>query len=88
MSPRIDFQVAVLDQLRRAPLDPPAQLALLQVLSSTAQPCTAASARAYDMVTERHGEVPTNAAQLEFESLRRSFALRPSSLPASSVQPM
>jgi hypothetical protein len=27
---RTDFQAAVLDQLRRAPLDPPAQVALLE----------------------------------------------------------
>jgi hypothetical protein len=36
MTPQAEFQAAVLDQLRRAPLDPPAQAALLQALTSVA----------------------------------------------------
>jgi hypothetical protein len=44
MTPQAEFQAAVLDQLSRAPLDPPAQAALLQALSSVAPREGAASA--------------------------------------------
>jgi hypothetical protein len=76
MTPQADFQAAVLDQLRRAPLDPPAQAALLQALSNAAPLEAATSARADDPLAEWLGEPPANPAQLEFEALRRSFALR------------
>jgi hypothetical protein len=46
MTPQAEFQAAVLDQLRRAPLDPPAQAALLQALSSVAPREGAPSAKA------------------------------------------
>jgi hypothetical protein len=76
MTPQAEFQAAVLDQLRRAPLDPPAQAALLQALSSVAPRERATSAKAVGPLAEWLGDAPANAAQLEFESLRRSFALR------------
>jgi hypothetical protein len=76
MTPQAEFQAAVLDQLRRAPLDPAAQAALLQALSNAAPLEAATSTRADDPLAEWLGEAPTNAAQLEFEALRRSFALR------------
>jgi hypothetical protein len=76
MTPQAEFQAAVLDQLRRAPLDPPAQAALLQALTSVALREGPASAKADGPLAEWLGETPANAAQLEFESLRRSFALR------------
>ena len=76
MSPQGEFQAAVLDQLRRVPLDPPAQAALLQALSSVAPREKAASAKADGPLAEWLGEPPANPAQLEFEALRVSFALR------------
>jgi len=76
MTPQAEFQAAVLDQLRRAPLDPAAQNALLQALSSAAEPAQAARLNEEEPLNEWLGETPTNAAQLEFEALRRSFALR------------
>ncbi|MFN7873636.1 MAG: antitoxin Xre/MbcA/ParS toxin-binding domain-containing protein, partial [Cyanobacteriota bacterium] len=76
MTPQAEFQAAVLDQLRRAPLDPPAQAALLQALTSVALREGPASAKADGPLAEWLGEPPANAAQLEFEALRRSFALR------------
>lgn len=76
MTPQAEFQAAVLDQLRRAPLDPPAQEALLQALSSMAPREAAVTAKADGTLAEWLGEPPANAAQLEFEALRRSFALR------------
>lgn len=42
MTPQAEFQAAVLDHLRRSPLDPAAQDALLQALSSAAEPAQAA----------------------------------------------
>ena len=44
--------------------------------SAAAYPYTLASARADDPLTNWLGVGPTNAAQREFEALRRSFALR------------
>ena len=76
MTPQAEFQAAVLDQLRRAPLDPPAQAALLQALTSVALREGPASAKVDGPLAEWLGETPANAAQLEFEALRRSFALR------------
>ncbi|MEI8159009.1 MAG: antitoxin Xre/MbcA/ParS toxin-binding domain-containing protein [Burkholderiales bacterium] len=76
MTPQAEFQAAVLDQLRRAPLDPPAQAALLQALTYVAPREGAASAKVDGPLGEWLGESPANPAQLEFESLRRSFALR------------
>ena len=76
MTPQAEFQAAVLDQLRRSPLDPAAQEALLQALSSAAVPSQAERLSQGDPLTEWLGEAPTNAAQLEFEALRRSFAHR------------
>jgi hypothetical protein len=76
MTPQAEFQAAVLDQLRRAPLDSPAQAALLQALTSVAPRERAAIAKADDPLAEWLGEPPANAAQLEFEALRRSFSLR------------
>jgi hypothetical protein len=76
MTPQTDFQAAVLDQLRRAPLDPPAQTALLQALSSVGHPEAEAGSSAQDPLANWLGEAPTHAGQLEFEALRRSFALR------------
>ena len=76
MTPQAEFQAAVLDQLRRAPLDPSAQAALLQALTSVAPREGAASAKVDGPLAEWLGEPPANAAQLEFEALRRSFALR------------
>ena len=76
MTPQAVFQAAVLDQLRRAPLDPPAQAALLQALTSVAPREGAVTAKADGPLAEWLGEPPANAAQLEFEALRRSFALR------------
>jgi hypothetical protein len=76
MTPQAEFQAAVLDQLRRAPLDPPAQAALLQALTAVALREGPASAKADGPLAEWLGEPPANAAQLEFEALRRSFALR------------
>jgi hypothetical protein len=38
MTPQADFQAAVLDKLRRAPLEPAAQKALLEVLIAAARP--------------------------------------------------
>jgi hypothetical protein len=76
MTPQTEFQAAVLDQLRRAPLDPPAQAALLQALSSVAPRERAAIAKADVPLAEWLVEPPANPAQLEFEALRRSFALR------------
>jgi hypothetical protein len=76
MTPQSEFQAAVLDQLRRAPLDPPAQAALLQALSSVAPREGAPSAKADGPLADWLGAPPANAAQLEFEALRRSFALR------------
>jgi hypothetical protein len=76
MTPQAEFQAAVLDQLRRAPLDPPAQAALLQALSSVAPREGAASAKVDGPLAEWLGESPANPAQLEFEALRLSFALR------------
>ena len=46
MTPQAEFQAAVLDQLRRAPLDPPAQAALLQARSSVALRDGAVTAKA------------------------------------------
>jgi len=76
MTPQAEFQAAVLDQLRRAPLDPSAQAALLQALTSVAPREGAASAKVDGPLAEWLGEPPANPAQLEFEALRRSFALR------------
>ena len=76
MTPQAEFQAAVLDQLRRAPLDPPAQAALLQALTSVALREGAVTAKADGPLAEWLGEIPANAAQLEFEALRRSFTLR------------
>jgi hypothetical protein len=76
MTPQAEFQAAVLDQLCRVHLDLPAQAALLQALSSVAPRERAASAKADGPLADWLGEPPANAAQLEFEALRRSFALR------------
>jgi hypothetical protein len=76
MTPQAEFQAAVLDQLRRSPLDPAAQNALLQALSSAAEPAQAARLNEEEPLTDWLGAAPANAAQLEFEALRRSFALR------------
>ncbi|MFN7900366.1 MAG: hypothetical protein ACK5N0_12005 [Synechococcaceae cyanobacterium] len=61
-------------------LAPPAsdigQEALLQALSSAAEPAQAARLNEEEPLTEWLGVAPANAAQLEFEALRRSFALR------------
>ncbi len=76
MTPQAEFQAAVLDQLRRAPLDPPAQAALLQALSSVAPREGAPSAKADGPLADWLGAPPANPAPLEFEALRRSFALR------------
>jgi hypothetical protein len=76
MTPQAEFQAAVLDQLRRSQLDPAAQDALLQALSSAAEPAQAARLNQEEHLNEWLGETPANAAQLEFEALRRSFALR------------
>ncbi|WP_411874222.1 antitoxin Xre/MbcA/ParS toxin-binding domain-containing protein [Vulcanococcus limneticus] len=76
MTPQAEFQAAVLDQLRRAPLDPPAQAALLQALTSVVPREGAVTAKADGPLAEWLGEPPANPAQLEFEALRRSFALR------------
>jgi hypothetical protein len=76
MNPQAEFQAAVLDQLRRAPLDPSAQAALLQALTSVALREGPASAKADGPLAEWLGEPPANAAQLEFEALLRNFALR------------
>jgi hypothetical protein len=76
MTPQAAFQAAVLDQLRRSPLDPAAQDALLQALSSAAEPAKAARLNEEEPLAEWLGEPPANAAQLEFEALRRSFTLR------------
>ena len=76
MTPQAEFQAAVLDQLRRFPLDPAAQNALLQALSSAAEPAQAARLNEEEPLNEWLGEPLANAAQLEFEALRRSFALR------------
>jgi hypothetical protein len=73
MTLQAEFQAAVLDQLRRSPLDPAAQDALLQALSSAAEPAQAARLNEEEPLTEWLGETPANAAQLEFEA---SFALR------------
>jgi hypothetical protein len=76
MTPQAAFQAAVLDQLRRSPLDSAAQDALLQALSSAAEPAQAARLNEEEPLTDWLGAAPANAAQLEFEVLRRSFALR------------
>jgi len=76
MTPQADFQAAVLDQLRRAPLEPAAQKALLEALASAARPAKAASSSEEDPLVKWLGEPPANPALLEFEALRRSFALR------------
>jgi hypothetical protein len=76
MTPQAAFQAAVLDQLRRSPLDPAAQDALLQALSSAAEPAQAARLNEEEPLTDWLGAAPANPAQLEFEALRRSFALR------------
>lgn len=76
MTPQAEFQDAVLDQLRRTPLDPPAQAALLQALTSVAPREGAVSTKAGGPLAEWLGEPPANAARLEFEALRCSFALR------------
>jgi len=76
MTPQAAFQAAVLDQLRRSPLDPAAQDALLQALSSAAEPAQAARLNEEEPLTDWLGAPPANPAQLEFEALRRSFALR------------
>jgi hypothetical protein len=55
MTPQAEFQAAVLDQLRRAPLDPPAQAALLQALSSLAPRETVTSAKADGPLAELLG---------------------------------
>ena len=76
VTPQAAFQAAVLDQLRRSPLDSAAQDALLQALSSAAEPAQAARLNEEEPLTDWLGAAPANAAQLEFEALRRSFALR------------
>jgi hypothetical protein len=76
MTSQAEFQAAVLDQLRRAPLDPPVQAALLQALTSVAPREGAVTAKADGPLAEWLGEPPANAAQLDCEALRRSFALR------------
>ena len=76
MTPQAAFQTAVLDQLRRSPLDSAAQDALLQALSSAAESAQAARLNEEEPLTDWLGAAPANAAQLEFEVLRRSFALR------------
>lgn len=76
MARQAEFQAAVLDQLRRVPLDPPAQASLLQALSSVAPRAKAASAKEDGPLAEWLGNPPANPAQLEFEALRLSFALR------------
>ncbi len=76
VTPQTAFQAAVLDQLRRSPLDPAAQDALLQALSSAAEPAQAARLNEEEPLTDWLGAAPANPAQLEFEALRRSFALR------------
>jgi hypothetical protein len=76
VTPQAAFQAAVLDQLRRSPLDPAAQDALLQALSSAAEPAQAARLNEEEPLTDWLGAAPANAAQLEFEALRRSFTLR------------
>ena len=76
MTPQAAFQAAVLDQLRRSPLDSAAQDALLQALSSAAESAQAARLNEEEPLTDWLGAAPANAAQLEFEVLRRSFALR------------
>ena len=76
VTPQAAFQAAVLDQLRRSPLDSAAQDALLQALSSAAEPVQAARLNEEEPLTDWLGAAPANAAQLEFEALRRSFALR------------
>jgi hypothetical protein len=76
MTPQADFQAAVLDKLRRAPLEPAAQKALLEVLIAAARPAKAGRPSVVDPLAKWLGEPAANAAQLEFEALRRSFALR------------
>jgi hypothetical protein len=76
ITPQADFQAAVLDQLRRAPLEPAAQKALLEVLIAAARPAKAGRPSVVDPLAKWLGDPPANAAQLEFEALRRSFALR------------
>jgi hypothetical protein len=76
VTPQAAFQAAVLDQLRRSPLDSAAQDALLHALSSAAEPAQAARLNEEESLTDWLGAAPPNAAQLEFEALRRSFALR------------
>ena len=76
MTPQADFQAAVLDKLRRAPLEPAAQKALLEVLIAAARPAKAGRPSVVDPLAKWLGEPAANAVQLEFEALRRSFALR------------
>jgi hypothetical protein len=76
MTPQAEFQAAVLDQLRRSPLDPAALDALLQALSSSLSPAQVARLNEEEPLMEWLGVAPANAARLEFEALRRSFALR------------
>jgi hypothetical protein len=52
------------------------QAALLQALSSAAEPTQAARLNEEEPLTDWLGATPVNAAQLAFEALRRSFALR------------
>jgi hypothetical protein len=87
MTPQASFQAAVLDQLRHSPLDPAAQDALLQALSSAPEPAQAGRFSEEDPLAEWLGGSPANAAQIEFEALRRSFALRRQLL-ASTIDSM
>jgi hypothetical protein len=76
VTPQADFQSAVLDQLLRAPLAPTDQKAPLEALSAAARPAKAARPSEEDPLAQWLGEPPTNPALLEFNALRRSFALR------------
>lgn len=76
MTPPTDFQAAVLDQLSRTALDPQAQTALLQALSSASQSATAGPSAGDRDLTEWIGDAPANPAELEFQTLRRGFDLR------------
>lgn len=87
MAPQAEFEAAVLDQLRRVPLDPPAQEALLQALSSVAPQERAASAKSDGPLAEWLGDPPANPAQLECEALGAALPSATSSWPAPSVQP-
>jgi hypothetical protein len=87
MTPQAEFQAAVLDQLRHAPLDPPAQAALLQALSSVTPREGAVTANADGPLAEWLGEPPANPAQLSSKHFDAALPSATSSFPAASVQP-